>query len=163
MGMSLSGNRRKGSDLKNYKMNKDWEINLWERLKERRIKKLKENKILNKNYKEMSLVERNAYEQIVDRKGFYWNGLVLTKFLIGIFAFIFFIGIGGIYFYGNGVFNFREVFEPIFNLFLNAIWKIFLLDIFLMFIITFFNEFSQIRLRKKLLLNKDRIKSGERV
>ena len=135
-------------------MKKDWEINLWERLKERRQKRLKEDKIINNNYKDMSFVERNAYEQIVDRSGFYWSFLLLTKILIGAFVFILFIGIGGIYFYGNGVFNFREVFEPMFKLFLNAIWKVFLIDITLMFFTIFFNDMSKIKLKRKLLLNK---------
>ncbi len=73
-------------------MKKDWEINLWERLKERREKKLKENKVIKKNYDSMSFVERNAYEEIINREdsSYFWIVMIpfYSAFYVGIFGLV---------------------------------------------------------------------------
>jgi len=135
-------------------MKKDTTQNILINLLCRRKKKLQEREIMKKNHKKLSLVERNAYEEIIKRSSFSWGGFFLTKTLLTVFVFAAIFALTSIYFYGNGLFNFKELFEPVFRMTLKWFFYCILFDILMIFATVFSDEYHSNKLKRKLLLKQ---------
>jgi len=133
-------------------MKKDYIQDLLANLLARRKKKLEEDKIMDRNEKKLSLVERNAYEQMMKRVESNSSMFHLTSLFLKIFLIVTVFTIASIYFYGNGLINFKELFEPVFRLTLQLFPFVVILDVIFFFIGAFAESYNKIKVKKRLLL-----------
>jgi len=132
----------------------DFTQNILEKLLSRRKKRLEEDKIIKKKKDKLSIIEVNNYDQIIKRNETYWGGFYFTWVVMKIMFFITLFVIASIYFYGNGIVNIKELFEPVFAIFLKLIGFAILLDVIFILISPFFNLIEEKRIDRGLFLNK---------
>jgi len=135
-------------------MKKDFIQDILINLIAKRKKKLEEDKIMKKNEQNLSLTEINAYEQIIKRNKINYYGFPLTWILICSCCLIFLFLAGFVYFYGNGIYHFKEIAEPIFLVFTKVILFGLCLDIFFIVLSVISEGYNERKLKRKLLLNK---------
>ncbi len=151
------GNKFKVFAQKNLiKMKKDFIQDILINLLWRRKKKLADDKIMKKNEQNLSLIERNAYEEIIEReeKKYSSFGFSLTWFLIKISLCLFVFLFVFVYFYGNGIYNFKEIAEPLFLVFVKVILLGIVIDVLFIILSIIFGDLSQKKLKRELLLKK---------
>jgi len=126
-------------------MKKDFIQDILINLLAKRKERIEDDKLMKKKYESFSLVERNAYEQMIDKRDNSHIYIITAPFYV-----VFYLGVFGLvmkYAFNTDILTtIKPIVQPILGLFpmLILLWALLL----------FFNFYELNKLKRELLLNK---------
>lgn len=140
---------------KENKMKKDYKSELLIGLLAKRKQRLLENKKINEAKDNLSIQDKNSYEELVKKRKVYLE-FVFTKASIKVFIIMFLIIVGILFYFGDisNLNYLREISKPIFILFLKVTEFALILDILSFFILPIIEMSDIKKLDRRLFLKK---------